>query len=40
MYGHVIEYMIDVSIECGELMVRLSSVRYNMSNKMKMKVLM
>ena len=38
--GHVIEYLMDVSIGCGALMVRLSSVRYNMSNKMKIKVLM
>ena len=38
--GHVIEYLMDVSIECGALMVRVSSVRYKMSNKMKIKVLM
>ena len=37
---HVIEYLMDVSIECGALMVRLSSVWYNMCNKMKIKVLM
>ena len=30
----------DVSIECGALMVRLSSVQCNMCNKMKIKVLM
>ena len=40
VYAHVIEYLMDVSIGCGALMVRLSSVRYNMSNKMKIKVLM
>ena len=38
--GHVIEYLMDVSIECGALMVRLNSVGCNMSNKMKIKVLM
>ena len=38
--GNVIEYLMDVSIECGALMVRLSGVRYNMCNKMKIKVLM
>ena len=38
--GHVIEYLMHVAIECGALMVRLSSVRCNMSNKMKIKVLM
>ena len=37
---HVIEYLMDVSIGCGALMVRLSSVRCNMCNKMKIKVLM
>ena len=37
---HVIEDLMHVSIECGALMVRLSSVWYNMSNKMKIKVLM
>ena len=37
---HVIEYLMDVAIECGALMVRLSSVRCNMGNKMKIKVLM
>ena len=37
---HVIEYLMHVAIECGALMVRLSSVRYNMSKKMKIKVLM
>ena len=36
----MIEYLMDVSIGCGALMVRLSSVRYNMSSKMKIKVLM
>ena len=38
--GHVIEYLMDVAIECGALMVRLSSVSCNMCNKMKIKVLM
>ena len=38
--GHVIEYLMDVAIECGALMVRLSSVRCNMCNKMKIEVLM
>ena len=38
--GHVIEYLMDVSIGCGALMVRLSNVRCNMCNKMKIKVLM
>ena len=38
--GHVIEYLMDVSIGCGALMVRLSSVRCNMCNQMKIKVLM
>ena len=37
---HVIEYLMHVAIECGALMVRLSSVWYHMSNKMKIKVLM
>ena len=37
---HVIEYLMHVAIECGALMVRLSSVRCNMCNKMKIKVLM
>ena len=37
---HVIEYLTHVAIECGALMVRLSSVRYNTCNKMKIKVLM
>ena len=37
---HVIDYLMDVAIGCGALMVRLSSVRYNMCNKMKIKVLM
>ena len=37
---HVIEYLMDVAIGCGALMVRLSSVRCNMCNKMKIKVLM
>ena len=37
---HVIEYLMHVAIGCGALMVRLSSVRYNMSNKRKIKVLM
>ena len=27
---HVIDYLMDVAIECGALMVRLSSVRCNM----------
>ena len=40
MDGHVIEYLMDVAIGCGALMVRLSSVRSNMSNKMMIKVLM
>ena len=34
MDGHVIEYLMHVVIGCGALMVRLSSVRYIMSNKM------
>ena len=38
--GHVIEYLTHVSIGCGALMVRLSSVRCNMCNNMKIKVLM
>ena len=38
--GHVIEYLMHVSIGCGALMVRLSSARYNTCNKMKIKVLM
>ena len=29
MDGHVIEYLMDVSIECGALMVRRSSVSCN-----------
>ena len=37
---HVIEYLMDVAIGCGALMVRLSSVSCNMCNKMKIKVLM
>ena len=37
---HVIEYLMHVSIGCGALMVSLSSVWYNMSNKRKIKVLM
>ena len=37
---YMIEYLMDVSIECGSLMVRLSSVWYNTCNKMKIKVLM
>ena len=37
---HVIEYLMHVAIGCGALMVRLNSVRYNMSSKMKIKVLM
>ena len=37
---HVIEYLMHVSIGCGALMVCLSSVGYNMSNKMKITVLM
>ena len=37
---YVIEYLMDVPIGWGALMVRLSSVRYNMSSKMKIKVLM
>ena len=36
----MIEYLMDVAIGCGALMVRLSSVRCNLSNKMKIKVLM
>ena len=36
----MIEYLMDVSIGCGALMVRLSSVWYNMCNKMKIKVSM
>ena len=38
--GHVIEYLMDVAIGCGALMVRLNSVWCNMCNKMKIKVLM
>ena len=38
--GDVIEYLMDVAIGCGALMVRLSSARCNMSNMMKIKVLM
>ena len=38
--GHVIEYLMHVAIGCVALMVRLSSVRCNMCNKMKIKVLM
>ena len=38
--GHVIEYLMDMAIECGALMVRLSSASCNMCNKMKIKVLM
>ena len=38
--GHVIVYLMDVVIECGALMVRPSSIRFTMSNKMKSKVLM
>ena len=37
---HVIEYLMHVSIGCGPFMVRLSSIRYNRSNMMKIKVLM
>ena len=37
---HVIEYLTHVPIGCGALMVRLSRVRCNMCNKMKIKVLM
>ena len=37
---HVIDYLMDVAIGCGALMVRLSSLRHNMGNKMKIKVLM
>ena len=37
---YVIEYLMHVAIECGALMVRLSSARSNRSNKMKIKVLM
>ena len=40
MYAHVIDYLMDVAIGCGAPMVRMSSVRYNMSSKMKIKVLM
>ena len=40
VYGHVAEYLMHVSIGCGALMVRLNSVRCNMCNKMKIKVLM
>ena len=36
----MIEYLMDVAIGCGALMVRLSSVGYNMSKEMKIKVLM
>ena len=38
--GHVIEYLMHVAIEFGALMVCLSSIRCNMCNKMKIKVLM
>ena len=37
---HMIECLMHVAIGCGALMVCLSSVRYNTSNKMKIKVLM
>ena len=37
---HVIEYLMHVAIGCRALMVRLSSVRCNLCNKMKIKVLM
>ena len=40
VYGHVIEYLMHVAIGCGALMVRLSIVRCNTCNKMKIKVLM
>ena len=36
----MIEYLMDVAIGCGALMVRLSSGSCNMCNKMKIKVLM
>ena len=36
----MVEYLMDVAIGCGALMVRLSSVRSNMCNKMKITVLM
>ena len=36
----MIEYLMDVAIGCGALMVRLSRVRCNMCNNMKIKVLM
>ena len=37
---HMIEYLMHVAIGCVALMERLSSIRYNMCNKMKIKVLM
>ena len=37
---NVIEYLMHVSIGCRALMVSPSSIRCNMSNKMKIKVLM
>ena len=37
---HKIEYLMHVAIECRALMVRLSSVRYNVCNERKIKVLM
>ena len=37
---NVIEYSMHVAIGCRALMVRLSSVCYILSNKMKIKVLM
>ena len=40
MDQYMIEYLMHVAIECRVLMVRLSSVWYNMSNKMKIKVLL
>ena len=36
----MIEYLMDVAIECGALMVRLSSASCNMCNNMKNKVVM
>ena len=33
---YVIEYLMHVAIGCGALMVRLSSVRYHMCNKVLM----
>ena len=39
MDQHVIEYLMHVTIGCGALMVRPGSVRCNMCNNRKIKVL-